>query len=295
MENKESLKSAVKDVTIAGASAQYDTYAKKILSHKIFLSHILKGTISEFKDMDPEEIVPLIENKVYVSEVPVDPGYTNQVLKSQNDLITGMKTESSVIGEGSCYYDIMFFVHTKNGCCKIIVNIEAQKKEDNLDYILLNRAIYYVCRMVSSQKEREFHKSNYDNIKDVYSIWLCFNMKQNCLNHIHLTDDAILGNYKWPGNIGMLNLMMIGLNTESTKELNDDSKTGSDLHQMLNVIFSGKLDGSEKESILNQKFQISVNEEIREELNEMTSLLYGMLEERTKEVTKEVTLSLIHI
>lgn len=129
MENKESLKSAVKDVTIAGASAQYDTYAKKILSHKIFLSHILKGTISEFKDMDPEEIVPLIENKVYVSEVPVDPGYTNQVLKSQNDLITGMKTESSVIGEGSCYYDIMFFVHTKNGRCKIIVNIEAQKKK----------------------------------------------------------------------------------------------------------------------------------------------------------------------
>ena len=35
-----------------GMKAQYDENAKKLLSNKIFLAHILKGTVTEFKDAD---------------------------------------------------------------------------------------------------------------------------------------------------------------------------------------------------------------------------------------------------
>ena len=37
-------------------------------------------------------------------------------------------------------------------------------------YELINRMIYYICRMVSSQKGTEFIHSDYDNLKKVYSI-----------------------------------------------------------------------------------------------------------------------------
>ena len=35
-----------------------------------------------------------------------------------------------------------------------------------------NRASFYVCRLVSSQKERDFSNTNYDDIKCVHSICL---------------------------------------------------------------------------------------------------------------------------
>ena len=63
----------------------------------------------------------------------------------------------------------------------------------------MNRAIFYTCRMISSQKERDFTNSNYDDMVKVYSIWICPGVNKNCLNHFHITDDALVGNYKWPG------------------------------------------------------------------------------------------------
>lgn len=63
---------------------------------------------------------------------------------------------------------------------QIIINVEAQKDEPN-GYDILNRAIFYVSRMISSQKERDFSNSNYNDIKRVYSIWVCMNMPENSL------------------------------------------------------------------------------------------------------------------
>ena len=54
----------------------------------------------------------------------------------------------------------------KNGLSQIIVNIEAQKDEPP-EYKLLNRAIFYVSRLISSQQERDFVNTNSDDIKPV--------------------------------------------------------------------------------------------------------------------------------
>ena len=42
----------------------------------------------------------------------------------------------------------------------LIINIEAQKNEPN-EYDILNRAIFYVSRMISSQKEKNFKPGYY--------------------------------------------------------------------------------------------------------------------------------------
>ena len=59
----------------------------------------------------------------------------------------------------------------KNGLSQIIVNIEDQKDEPT-EYKILNRAIFYVIRLISSQKERHLVNTNYDDIKHVFSIWI---------------------------------------------------------------------------------------------------------------------------
>ena len=287
MRREKMIRKGIRVVSTASTFAQYDAYAKKILSHKIFLSHILKGTIPEFKDMDPTDIVPLIEGEICVSEVPVEAGLTNQVMKSSGNMITGNNTESTVPTEGTIYYDIIFYVRTKNGRSQIIVNIEAQKKEDNIAYDLFNRGAYYVCRMVSSQKERDFIKSNYNDMVSVYSIWICFNMDQNCMNYFKLKDHTLVGNYRWPGKDDLLNLILVGLDKKFSTVLEEQTGRESDLHHMLRIIFSDRLNGKEKAKLLEETLQISVDEEVREELNDMTGLLYGIVEKTKKETMEE--------
>lgn len=43
------------------------------------------------------------------------------------------------------------------------------------------------------QKEREFVKSDYGKMIKTYSIWICFNLEENCLNYLHMVNEPVLG------------------------------------------------------------------------------------------------------
>ena len=133
--------------------AQYDECAKKFLSDKTILAHILKGTIEEFRDMEPEDIAELLESGVYTSCVDVEAGLTN---KSWSERIVGINTENAEPGEGRITFDVLFYTAIPDKHTKFLTDVEAQRKE-NPGYPLINRSIFYICRMVSSQKERDFY------------------------------------------------------------------------------------------------------------------------------------------
>ena len=82
-------------------------------------------------------------------------------------------------------FDIVFYVHRKCGLTKVILNIEPQKDEPS-KYPILNRGIFYVSRLISSQKYRDFKGQEYGDICEVYSVWICMNMPENSMCHIHL-------------------------------------------------------------------------------------------------------------
>lgn len=264
----------------ADIKAQYDECAKRLLSNKIILAHILKGTVDEFKEMNPEEIIPLIEGEPYISEISVEPGETNVTMTHRGTRIVGNNTENVELEEGKIYFDILFYVRMKDGISQMLINIEAQKSAYP-GYHIKNRAIYYISRMISSQKERDFVKSNYNDILKTYSIWICFNLGENCLNHIHMIDTPLIGNHKWDGDDDLLNVILVGLDQKSTKVLKDG--TTNDLHNLLGILFSDKLNATEKINLLDQRFEMKETEKIRKELSEMCNLSYGILEEGIKE------------
>lgn len=71
-----------------------------------------------------------------------------------------------------------------------------------------------MSRLVSSQKERDFVKTNYNDIRRVFSIWACMAMDENSLDYVHLTDDKLLGSYSWKGRLDLLNIVLIGISNE---------------------------------------------------------------------------------
>lgn len=209
----------------------------------------LVKTIKEFKGMKANDVVKYIEGEPYVGIVPVEPGSTNAIF-NDNSKIAGLNTENFEINEGLIRFDIIFYVrvpsksgnnsNNENELSQVIINIEAQKDEPK-KYQIINRAVFYISRLVSSQKQRDFINMNYDDIKKVYSIWVCMGMEENTMCHIHLTKDDLIGKHNWRGNLDLLNIVMIGIS--DTLPEHDNTY---EMHRLLAALFTNRLNSKAK-------------------------------------------------
>ena len=281
-------------VAAANDKAQYDEYAKRLIAQKIILAHILAKTVDEFRDMKPEDIVAHIEGDPKVGIVPVDPGMTNaarptdaSTLYVSDHRLAGLNTEHSEINEGMIRFDIIFYVRMKDGLAQVIINIEIQKDEPT-QYFLLNRAIFYVSRMVSSQKGRDFVHQNYNDMKRVFSIWLCMNMPSNSMSYVHLTKEDILEHYNWNGHLDLLNIVLLGIGRELPPQ-----EEQYELHRLIGTLLSAELTVTQKLAIIETEYHIPLSVELEEGVNDMCNLGEGIEERAIEKTKKEVILEII--
>ena len=281
-------------VAAANDKAQYDEYAKRLIAQKIILAHILAKTVDEFRDMKPEDIVAHIEGDPQVGIVPVDPGMTNASRPTDastpyvsDHRLAGLNTEHSEINEGMIRFDIIFYVRMKDGLAQVIINIEIQKDEPT-QYFLLNRAIFYVSRMVSSQKGRDFVHQNYNDMKRVFSIWLCMNMPSNSMSYVHLTKEDILEHYNWNGHLDLLNIVLLGIGRELPPQ-----EEQYELHRLIGTLLSAELTVTQKLAIIETEYHIPLSVELEEGVNYMCNLGEGIEERAIEKTKKEVILEII--
>ena len=263
-------------VNAANDRAQYDERAKRLLGHKSILEHILVDTVEEFKGMNPKDVVKYIEGEPMIGVVPTEPGLIN--VNGDGKRLVGMNTENTEINEGTINFDIVFYVRMKDGLSQIIVNVEAQKDMPT-EYHILNRAIFYACRLVSSQKERDFVNKKYDDIKQVYTIWVCMNMPEDSTDYYYLANKKVLGNCIWKGKQDMLNIVLIGLAKELPRQ---DEK--HELHRLLGVLLSKSLTQSEKLNIIEKEYDIPLEEDLRKDVSVMCNLSQGIVDDTKAEI-----------
>ena len=161
---------------IESEKMQYDKNIKEILADVQVLARIIKYTVKEVQELSIEDIMRCIDTQsIEIGAAPIEPGLTN--FKK----IETIQAEDYIPNEGYITFDIrVSFVYQKKQM-KLIINIEAQKSTDvhKLQYHLENRMIYYLSRLISSQKQTEFFHSDYDDIRKVYSIWICMDAKED--------------------------------------------------------------------------------------------------------------------
>ncbi|MCM1172512.1 MAG: Rpn family recombination-promoting nuclease/putative transposase [Clostridium sp.] len=273
-------------INAADINAQYDEQAKRLIGNKEILAHILINTIEEFYGMEIPDVVKLIEGEPQIGRVPVEPGLTNSVTYPKGQRIVGLNTENSEINEGLVRFDIIFYVWMKDGLSQVIINVEIQK-EIPYAYNLLNRAIFYASRLISSQKERDFVNTNYDDIKRVFSIWVCLNADENSMAYVHLTKDAVLGSCDWEGNLDLINIVLIGV----AKELPDVSK-GYKLHRLLGALLSDNLSVKGKLDIIKTEYKIETEGNIKKGVSVMCNLSEAIYEKGEEKKAKEIVISM---
>ena len=270
-------------VDIAKEKARYDIEVKNVLSDKYILAWIISRVTEEFRGMSIQDIVQCIEGEPLVSKVYVAPGRTN-------DSIIGRDTQDKVPKEGEVRFDILFHAITPSGeHIKIIINVEAQKNF-NPGYDLVTRGIYYGARLLSSQKEREFSGESFDDIKKVYSIWVCMNAPkylQNTITEYRIQQNKLYGNYTKPARYDLLSVVMLCLgNPEDEDYRNSEYQK---LLRLLSVLASEEVKAPDKLHILEKEYHIATTRELEGKVNIMCNWSEGVIERVTEKVTERVT------
>ncbi len=248
-------------------NAAYDHLAKRFLARKSILAHILKHTVCEFAECSLQDI----EQKY----IEGDPTATINTVPLDDTLdIKGKHTESNSPLEGLVTFDIIFdAIAPSNGePIKLIINIEPQKTTTSIDYKLMKRAVYYIARLISSQKEKEFYGDDYNGLKKVYSIWITMdvqNYRADSIQEYSLTENVIHGTFHDElKNYDLLKIIILNLGTK---------KTSHKLLDLLHLLFMDLKLSDEKEKILHDEYDITLTRDMRKELTDMGGLMEPLL------------------
>lgn len=252
---------------------RYDAEAKRVLSDKTILAWIMQYTMEEFRTFSIAAIRNCIEGTPEVSTVPVRPGVTPEA-------ITGMPKEGASANEGEVFYDIRFHAITPDEeSVKIIINMEAQKDYVPGRYDLVTRGIFYDARMLSAQYGTEFTPPYYNDLKKVYSVWICMNAPQYAaytITKYHMAQKELYGHLGKKPRYDLMEVITVCLGNEN------DLAAGNALHGMLSTLFSTKLNPKEKETILERDYDIETSVEMEGGFRLMCNLSLGIEEEATK-------------
>ena len=257
------------NIDASGKNAYFDECVKKLIRNEQILSHILAACVYEFKDMD----VSLIEEK-YLKNVDIKSG---EPLHQDID----MRNEDASINEGKVIYDLLFKVKAPSGDGEIalIINIEAQNSISSRAK-LMYRAKYYTARLISSQYGKEFEHSEYEKLKNVYSIWICSNPPKHLHNKVfsfRMMPDLERMDYieidqkdlEFYNGYDLDRIIFINLG---------DEKIGSKISKLLQTLLTSSLEAKERKKRLSENFGIKLTEELETEVSEMCNVSVGFFE-----------------
>ena len=275
-----------KNIRVADEKASYDAACKRLLSEKIILAWIMKNCLEEYRDCDVDEIAEkYIEGTPQVGEVAVAPDESNCV-----SVIQGAGNEDTSLTEGTVFYDIRFLAIAPVSAelIRLIINIEAQN-DFYPGYPLIKRGIYYCSRMISAQYGTEFTNSHYENIKKVYSIWICMNppkSRENSITRYYIAEENLAGSVKErKADYDLMAAVMICLGKE------EDS--GTDLLKLLNVLLSTETGSQDKCQILEEDFHIRMTQTLESEVSLMCNLSKGVEEKGIEKGRQEGIIAMV--
>ena len=259
---------------------QYDKSIKKVLANKPILARILKFTVNELSTLSLQQIESCIDsNSVMLGQTFVEPGLSNPKIISK-------QLEDDISGEGRIVYDLRFVVNLPDGeKTKIIINVEAQRKS-NPGYSIVNRGIFYAARLLSAQLNTEFtnngsDSAQYDNMKKVYSIWICMDCpedkKDSIVSYSLKPEILYQGNNRLNIDYTYDYVSVVVVHLSGNPECSQNQLIG-----MLDTLLS-EMDVKTKKQKLQEEFQLPMTVEIDQEVSDMCNLSLGLWEKAAAE------------
>ncbi len=279
-------------ITSAGTAIEtmrdaYDAEVREFLAEKRVLAVILKSCVKEFQNCSLTEIADAcIEGMPQVHEIGVDKDTAHPAVDlppvriSAGDKITAVANEDTSKSEGSIRYDIRFLAAAPGAKepIRLIINVEAQRKY-HPGYPVVRRGVYYAARMISAQKSVEFTGDHYEDIKKVYSIWICYHVprrRQNTVACYELNERFLAGEANRAAETAthydLLSVLVLGLGNPNKAEK-------CSVLRMLGTALSTQIDQKTKKQVLSEEFHIPMTRRIERKVERMCNLSQGIWEE----------------
>lgn len=262
--------------SLDASKIDYNNNIKELLADIQILSRIIKYIVKEAQHLSVEEIAECLHGaEIEVGKTPVDPGLTNA------RKVLSESTEDNILNEGYIVFDVRVTFTYKKQNIRIIINVEAQKesRSSELKYHIESRMIYYLSRLISSQKNIEFFHDDYDNIKNVYSIWICTDATGDgdSICEYSLKPEITYGK----AETSMYADKMKGIIVHIRKDMNvEESK--NKLIVMLEDLLKNNTKEQKKE-ILMQKHGMQMTVELERRIDIMCNLSDNLIEEGIEE------------
>ena len=153
------------------------------------------------------------------------------------------------------------------------------QRDSSPGYPIKKRAIYYCCRLVSSQYGTVFTNSEYGKIRKVCSIWFCTEVavkKQNTIKRISLTEEQVFGeNISPKENVDLMQAVIVNLGNAETAVRNQ-------ILRLMNVLLSEETNAFSKQKVMQEEFHIAMTKQIESEVSDLCDLSYGIYEKGLK-------------
>lgn len=258
------------NLTLHGAKAQYDRCAKEFLSIRYVLGYIMIHAIKEYQGCTIEEAMASIEGDPVISRKNIRTGHI------EPEIIQTRAQESTSSENGEIYYDIVFYAHSPHGeRQKLWINVEAQKSFYP-GYDLVTRGLFYGARLLSDELDKEFYAGSYDDVKKVYSIWICMNPPgrdrmarsvENTIVEYHITPTLLYAEHET--DIARVHTGRYDLITTIVVYLARDGISENELVGMLSTLFSNVITPECKIQILSEQYRLPMTVDMEEEVNTM--------------------------
>jgi hypothetical protein len=112
-------------------------------------------------------------------------------------------------------------------------------------------------------------------------------MKEDSLNHYHVTNDVILGNEQWKGKQDVFNIVMIGLAKKPQEKSQEH-----ELHRLLRTLLSKNMPLKERFKIFEEEYDIPMQDDLRKDVSDVSNLGQGIVEETIEETKSEVIMNM---
>ena len=250
--------------------AMHDDYAKLILADPQVLANIVKVVVPEFRLYSIDEIIPCIGETVVSLRLP----------EKLCVRIESVGTEDIDADDGKIVYDIRFPLYYNNRTIKFLINVEAQKSTSysKLGYHIESRIAYYMARMVSSQKNVEFIKSNYDDLKDIYSIWICMDTEggEDSIIELGIQPRLLYGKSNWIPKRSIMNGAIIRI-----RDVKDREESKNKLIAMLEVLLSSTKKKEKMQQL--EGYGLKMTTELEWSVRDMCNISEAILERGLEE------------
>ena len=132
----------------------------------------------------------------------------------------------------------------------------------------MSRAMYYCARMLSAQYGEVFSHSHYENLRKVYSIWICPNPaagQENTISRYSMRREDIAGRpCEEEPFFDLMSVVMVRLGKPGSAGYNG-------ILDLLGRLLSKEVPGSEKLRVLEDEYGIALTDELESEVSRMGS------------------------